>query len=163
MAVKLHIDGSKLCITNKLIKKSFNNTIKYYLNDDLHNPNGIAYTGYRVDGSLRTIQYYSYGRLHRTDGPALIFYWSNGNVELEAHYVNGVPTDCNNNPYKVNYYDTGELSDHQYYTDGYCHRTDGPAFIDFWPSGKVKSVIYFIHGIMYAEGEYNQRLRELGD
>ena len=49
---------------------------------------------------------------HREDGPANIFYYSNGNVENE-----------------------------EYYEDGVRHRVDGPVAIYYYKNGKIHYIV----------------------
>ena len=37
--------------------------------------------------------------------------------------------------------------------DGYLHRQDGPALIQFYESGQVKRELYYLNGVLQREGE----------
>ena len=61
----------------------------YYLNNNLHNDQGIAYSTYNQNGNKISEGYYLNGRLHNASGPAQIIYDENGNKYSGNYYLNG--------------------------------------------------------------------------
>jgi antitoxin component YwqK of YwqJK toxin-antitoxin module len=62
---------------------------EYWLNDELHNPNGPAYRGWHENGQLARESYWLNDKLHNPNGPALRGWYENGQLAYEQYYLNG--------------------------------------------------------------------------
>ena len=93
--MKLHIDPSKLVIYDKLVKRQRYDDgrlyeEKYYLNGELHNPNGPAYRSWHANGRLWSEEYYLNGNPHNPNGPAYRSWYENGRLSYELYYLDGI-------------------------------------------------------------------------
>ena len=57
----------------------------FYQNDDFHNEYGPAVISYHPDGKTRSVEYLQHGELHRLDGPAQFHYKSDGSLWRFQH------------------------------------------------------------------------------
>jgi len=83
---------NKPIINKPIIAYYENGNIKstsYFINDQLHNNNGPAYTSYCENGNKQYKSYFINGSRHNDNGPAIIRYDDNDNIQHEAYFING--------------------------------------------------------------------------
>lgn len=120
----------------------------------LHRDDGPAFV--RQDGTGWVREWFQHGQLHRNDGPAKIFYDKDGNITLEAYYLNGkqhrldAPAEYR--------YKAGVLIYEGWFQNDRVHREDGPAWTNFTivglPGEKVSdlhSQSWYLFGVMHRE------------
>ena len=62
---------------------------EYFLNDQYHRTDGLAYIDWYQNGRKRSEEYSLNGQLHRTDGPAYISWYEDGQKHSKKYYLNG--------------------------------------------------------------------------
>ena len=82
---------------NWLEKEKYYNFTKYLLNNKRHRLDGPATIYYYRDSNSPILyEYYEYyGKLHRSDGPAVIKYLTNGIIEKEEFWFDGIKLNFN--------------------------------------------------------------------
>jgi len=60
-------------------------------------------------------------------------------------------------PAVINYYESGKVKSHLYYINGFLHRRGrNPAMIDYYEDGSIKSIKYFKYGKPCSIGGQHQ-------
>jgi hypothetical protein len=94
----------------------------------LHREDGPAYISYNTDGSIEWEFWYINGVLHREDGPAYIRYNKDGSIRYEEWYINGV-LHRGDGPAHITYTVDGDIYHEEWCINGVLHREDAPAYI----------------------------------
>jgi len=127
----------------------------------LHRESGPARVSYfGCSGSPAHVDYFWHGLPHRIDGPAQQCWWSNGVLDEEAWYVDGMRHREGNKPALIRMDMSGKYAEcEEYYIKGRLHRSDGPAAIErdcrCNISNKryeiIESVKYYHHGLKQSD------------
>ena len=131
----------------------------YYVNGELYREDKPAYIEYyssrECDGSkIKSEHYYLNNKLHRgvviedhrsdtESKPSVIKYYPNGLIQHELYYKDNKIHRDNNLPAKIFYRTCGAIMCQAYAINGCIHNDNGPAHIEYYPSGNIKIIMYY--------------------
>lgn len=142
------------------VKKSFYTNgmglerIEMTLNDEYHNPDGVALLEMHPGGGKRKEAYYVHGALHHEKHPALNTYDSAGNLTFSARYRNGA---LHHEKFpavqRFEIAPNGERVPVEmgYYVGGLLHKAKGPAERTRFSNGKLRGEKHALNGKFHRE------------
>lgn len=122
--------------------------VEHYMVDmNLHRRDGPAEIMHKY-GLVLWEHYKMNGVLHREDGPArIVFSDLNGNVKFEEWWLHGKYKRIDQDkPTFTSYHVNGKNFIKVWTKNGFLHRTDGPARIQYREDGSFASLEYWIDG-----------------